>query len=164
MTRLEGINITLKNVEKLLEDIISGKINDMYNDIAEDVNKLNKLKPTESRKKMLPIFWQLEKVFLDPKVDDKIDDKVDNEADDEVDSTDMLPLEDGKSAAERQQKGQGLKILTPQQITRLPILLAQLKAGNNSQKLKNETRQFLDLFYRSKNLSKTIYNSSMNTI
>ena len=169
MTRLEGRNITLKNVEKLLEDIISGKINkkkarDMYNDITEDVNKLNKLKPTESRKKVLPIFWQLEEIFLDPKVDDKVDDKVDNEADDEVDSTDMLPLEDGKSVAERQQKGQGLKILTPQQITRLPILLAHLKAGNNSQKLKNEIRQFLDSFYRSKNLSKTIYNSSMNTI
>ena len=61
MSRLEGRNITLKNAEKLLEGMISGKINkkkvrDMYNDIAEDVNKLNKLKPTESRKKILPIF------------------------------------------------------------------------------------------------------------
>ena len=45
-------------------------------------------------------------------------------------------------------------------ITRLPILLAQLKAGNNSQKLKNEIRQML----YSKKLSKTIYNSLMNTI
>ena len=57
MTKLEKRNITLKNAEKLLEGIISGEINkkkarDMYNDIAEDVNKLN----TESRKKMLPIF------------------------------------------------------------------------------------------------------------
>ena len=56
MTRLEGRNITLKNAEKLLEGIISGKINkkkarDMYNNIAEDVNKLNKLKPTECKKK-----------------------------------------------------------------------------------------------------------------
>ena len=42
------------------------------------------------------------------------------------------------------QKGQGLKILIPQQIlSRLPISLAQLKAGNNSQKLKNEVRQLL---------------------
>ena len=64
-----------------------------------------------------------------------------------------------------EQKGQGLKILTPQQmITRLPILLAQLKAENNSQKLKNETRQIVYSLYRSKNLSKTIYNSLMNTI
>ena len=43
---------------------------------------------------------------------------------------DMPDLKSEKSATERQ-KGQGLKILTPQQmITRLPILLAQLKAGN----------------------------------
>ena len=51
MTRLEGRNITLKNTEKLLEGLISGNIDkkrarDMYNDIAEDINKLNKLKPT----------------------------------------------------------------------------------------------------------------------
>ena len=55
MTRLEKRNITLKNAEKLLEGIICGKINkkkarDMYNDTAEDVNKLNQLKSTESRK------------------------------------------------------------------------------------------------------------------
>ena len=49
-------------------------------------------------------------------------------------------------------------------ITRLPILLAQLEAGNNSQKLKNEIRQIVYSLYRSKSLSKTIYNSLMNTI
>ena len=63
------------------------------------------------------------------------------------------------------QQGQGLKILTPQQmITRLPIVLVQLKAGNNSQKFKNEIRQIVYSLYRSKNLSKTIYNSLLNTI
>ena len=42
------------------------------------------------------------------------------------------------------QQGQGLKILTPQQmLSRLPIFLAQLKAGNNSEKRKNEKRQLL---------------------
>ena len=40
------------------------------------------------------------------------------------------------------QSGQGLKILTPDQmLSLLPITLAQLKAGNNSEKLKNEIRQ-----------------------
>ena len=73
-------------------------------------------------------------------------------------------LKSEESAAERQQ-GQELKTLTPQQmITRLPILLAQLKAGNNSQKLKNKIRQLFYHLYRSKNLSETIYNSLMNTI
>ena len=68
MTKLEGRNITLKRAEKLLEGIISGKIDwkkakDIFNNIAEDANKLNKLKPTESRKKMLPIYKQLEESF-----------------------------------------------------------------------------------------------------
>ena len=49
-------------------------------------------------------------------------------------------------------------------IARLPILLAELKAGNDSEKLKNETRELLYSLYRSKRLSKTIYNSLMNTI
>ena len=49
-------------------------------------------------------------------------------------------------------------------LSRLPISLAQLKLGNNSQKLKNEIRQLLYSSCRSKNLSKTIYNSLMNTI
>ena len=65
----------------------------------------------------------------------------------------------------RQQQGQGLKILTPSQIiNRLPISLAQLKTGNNSEKLKNEIRQLLYSLYLSKKLSKTIYNSLVNAI
>ena len=63
------------------------------------------------------------------------------------------------------QRGQGVKIMTASKlITRLPILLSQVKAGNNSQKLKNEIRQILSFLYRSKNLSKTIYNHLINTI
>ena len=49
-------------------------------------------------------------------------------------------------------------------LSRLPITLAQLKAGNNSEKLKNEIRQLLYLLYSSKKLSKTIYNNLINTI
>ena len=63
------------------------------------------------------------------------------------------------------QKGQGLKILTPDQIlSRLPITLAQLKAGNNSEKLKNEIRELFYSLYRSKKLTKTLYNNLINTI
>ena len=48
-----------------------------------------------------------------------------------------------------QQEGKGLKILTPSQmLSRLPISLAQLKAGNNSEKLKNEIRELLYSLYR----------------
>ena len=63
------------------------------------------------------------------------------------------------------QSGQGLKILTPSQmLSRLPISLAQLKAGNNSQKLKNEIRQLLYSLYRSKKLTKNVYKSLVNII
>ena len=55
----------------------------------------------------------------------------------------------------RQKKeGQGIKLLTPNQmLNRLPISLAQLEAGNNSNKLKNEIRQLLYSLYRSKNMT-----------
>ena len=49
-------------------------------------------------------------------------------------------------------------------LTRLPVSLTQLKAGNNSQKLKNEIRHLLYSLYRSKKLSKTIYKHVMNAI
>ena len=59
----------------------------------------------------------------------------------------------GPTAERRNQQGQGLKILTPDQmLSRLPITLAQSRAGNNSEKLKNEIRQLLYSLYRSKNL------------
>ena len=62
-------------------------------------------------------------------------------------------------------EGKGLKILTPNQlINRLPILLAQKKAGNNSQKLNNEIRQIIYSLYQSKNMSKTIYNHLINIL
>ena len=56
------------------------------------------------------------------------------------------------------QIGKGLKMLTPSQmLSRLPISLAQLKAGNNSEKLKNEISELLYSLYRSKKLTKEIY-------
>ena len=66
---------------------------------------------------------------------------------------------------ELKQKGQGLKKLTPNQmLSRLPISLAQLKAGNNSEKLKNEIRQILYSLYRSKKLTKQLYKSLVDII
>ena len=62
-------------------------------------------------------------------------------------------------------KGEGLKILTNKQmLNRLPILLAQIQAGNNSKSLKNETRQVLYLLYRLKVLTKTVYNKLIKSI
>ena len=62
----------------------------------------------------------------------------------------MPELESEESSQQkRNQQGKGLKILTPNQIlSRLPISLAQLKAGNNSGRLKNEIRQLLYSLYK----------------
>ena len=57
-------------------------------------------------------------------------------------------------------KGTGLKILTNKQmLNRLPILLAQIQAGNNSIKLRYEARQILYSLYRSNLLTKAVYNN-----
>ena len=64
-----------------------------------------------------------------------------------------------------QSSASGLKILTNQQmLNRLPILLAQIQAGNNSKKIKNEIRQILYSLYRSKVLTKTVYNNLIKSI
>ena len=61
-----------------------------------------------------------------------------------------------------QQERKGLKLLTPKQmLSRLPITLAQLNAGNNSEKLKNEIRQLLYSLYRSKKLTKQLYTKQL---
>ena len=49
-------------------------------------------------------------------------------------------------------------------LNRLPIVLAQLEAGNNSNNLKNEIRQLLYSLYRSKNMTKQVYNNLINYI
>ena len=113
---------------------------------------------------MLPIFKQLEEVFMGSKADDEVvnevDDEVDDETDEQTDTTDVPELESEESAAQRREhEGKGLKMLTPQQmLSGLPISLAQLKAGNNS------LRQLLYSLYRSKKLSKTIYKHLMSAI
>ena len=64
-----------------------------------------------------------------------------------------------------QQKGEGLKIVTlNQMLSRLPITLAQLKAGNNSEKFKNEIRELLYSLYRSKKLTKQLYKNLVDII
>ena len=61
----------------------------------------------------------------------------------------------GPTGEESASQGYGLKIITPNQmLSRLPISLAQLKEGNNSEKLKNEIRQILYSLYRLKKLTK----------
>ena len=66
---------------------------------------------------------------------------------------------------EQNQQGKGLKILTPNQmLSRLPIILAQLKAGNNSEKLKNENKTIVVFSLSFKNMTKQVYNNLINYI
>ena len=66
---------------------------------------------------------------------------------------------------EKSQKDKGLKILTPNQmLKRLPIALAQVKAGNNSESLLNEIRKIVYSLYRSKEITKKVYNNIINSI
>ena len=90
----------------------------------------------------------------------------DKDTDEEIDTKIMPELESEESAAERiNQQGEGVKILTPNQmLSRLSISLAQLEAGNNSEELKNEIRQLLYSLYRSKNIIKQVYNNLIKLI
>ena len=74
-------------------------------------------------------------------------------------------VKDILSFNKQNQEGTGLKMLTPNQmLSRLPITLAQLKEGSNSEKLKNEIRQLLYSLYHSKNMTKQVYNGLINYI
>ena len=65
----------------------------------------------------------------------------------------------------KEQEGTGLKVLTPNQmLKRLPIALAQIKTGNNSESLLNEIRQIVYSLYRSKEITKKVYNKIINSI
>ena len=81
------------------------------------------------------------------------------------DLKDIADLYNVKLISDTSKSGKGLKILTNKQmLNRLPILLAQIEAGNNSIKLKNEARQILYSLYRSKALTKTVYNNLIKSI
>ena len=73
----------------------------------------------------------------------------------------LLPLE---ADEEDVKEGKGLKIVSPNKLlTRLSILLAQIKAGNNSCRLKNEMRQ-IHLLYQHNKFTKKVYNNSVKSL
>ena len=58
-----------------------------------------------------------------------------------------------------------VKTLSPKQMfQRLPIALAQVKAGNNSENLLNEIRQIIYSLYQSKEITKKVYNNLMKPL
>ena len=161
--------VNLKRVSRFIDDILSGKINNKYDaekvyiEIMEDENLLRKYKKFSSNKiaqTVATIINNLGYAIFGHLLPSKYNaDDIEN-----VDIRDMPDLESEEDAAKRE-KGHGLKIMTPNQlITRLPILVAQKQAGNNSQKLNNEIRQIIYSLYRSKDPSKTVYNHLIHSI
>ena len=128
-----------------------------------------KVKSYKKLTRMVEILALLKDIISKPTDEqpyEEADKEADEQPDEQSDTTDMPNLVSEASVARiRNKKGQGLKILTPDQIlSRLPISLAQLKAGNNKDKLKNQIRQLLDYLYRSNTLTKRICNNLINTI
>ena len=74
----------------------------------------------------------------------------------------MLPPEGDE---EKVKEGKIMKILTPNKLlTRPPVLLAQMKAENNSYKLKNEIRQIVYLLYQHNKFTKKVYNNLIKSL
>ena len=81
--------------------------------------------------------------------------------DDEGICYDLLPVAGDKKIKEEK----GLKVLTPSKlVSRLPVLLAQIKAGNNSYKLKNEIRQMLYLLCQHSKITEGNFNNLINSL
>ena len=169
----EGKVININESKKLLHEIENSQITyeealKRIENIRSDINKfLSEQSINLNQVNVLNILFMVNEIFTGESesvgVSEKGDfeifkeksDKEKQKSNEQPDTTDMPELESEESAAERRnQQGQGLKILTPDQmLSRLPITLAQLKAGNNSEKLKNEIRQLLYSLYRSKKMS-----------
>ena len=78
----------------------------------------------------------------------------------------MLILSDANYKSKQNETlGKGLKILTPKQmLQRLPIALAQVKAGNNSESLLNEMRKIVYSLCQSKQITKKVYNNLIKSV
>ena len=84
------------------------------------------------------------------------------DSDEFIDISDMPPLEGDD---EEVKEGKGLNILTPNKLLiKLPILLAQIKDGKKSYKLKNEIIQILHLLYQHNKITKKVYNNLIKSL
>ena len=134
-----------KSLKKLRNKYINfDEFNKEHNKFTHNVTKFKKYK-SENKSKLSPNQRKMERYDRDLK-----------------NIVDLYNIYNLISGSDTSKKGEGLKILTNKQmLNRLPILLAQVQAGNNSKSLKNELRQILYSLYRSKVLTKTVHNKSI---
>ena len=142
-----------KYIENELKDFNSIWFNHYFNflkpsDLAKELFEIKDKKKNNDYVEEIKNKWS------------KLKDKIENPFEDEKENKGLdkiLEIVKKILKFNEQQSGQGLKILTPNQmLSRLPIALAQLKEGNNSKKLKNEIRQLLYSLYHSKNVTKQV--------
>ena len=149
-------NFEYKSIDELVDGFNNPKINEKLDESFDKITtRLNALK-------------NLVKILSDT-TEKKIIDDVIKSAEFTLDYIaswgDSYSESDFSSFEVNDTKGSGLKILAPNQMhSRLPISLAQLKAGSSSEKLKNEIRQLLNSLYRSKKLTKQLYKSLIDII
>ena len=126
--------ISLSSIEGFLNDIVTGKINNEYDAKQEYQKKIQDDEDLLRTKKYRTggKAWKLFDIIDDVKyvvfaLTFPFEEK----------PSEIIDMPELESEISTTQQGQGVKILSPKQmISRLPVLLAQLKAGNNSQKLK----------------------------
>ena len=139
-TMIDNKRYTLNNAKELVNEKAEQKIGKnnaikAYNNLVDKAEQIPELISTSHRQKMLEMFNYLGELF------------------------------NGPTREESASRGEGLQILTPNQmLSRLPISLAQLKAVKNSEKIKKEIRKLLYSLQRSKKLTKQLYNNLINAI
>ena len=135
-----------KSLKKLRNKLINfSKFDEEYNKFVDNIVKFEYYKSAKEPRSVSPNQKKLRRYARDLK--------------------DIVDLYSLKSDSDTSKKGKGLKILTNKQmLNRLPILLAHIEAGNYSIRLKNEARQTLYSLYRSKVLTKTVYNNLIKSI
>ena len=123
---------------------------DKYFDFSTPIDLAKKLFQTKDANKDSELVEEIKNMWnnLKDKIEEMFKEEIKSEKPNEISGIISEIIDFNK---EIQKQGSGLKILTPDQmLSRLPIYLAQLNAGNNSEKLKNEIRQLLYSLYRSK--------------
>ena len=137
--RIKGTKvININESSNLLYEIENGQITyeealKRIGNIHNNINKIIKMQSLNSNQiNLLNILFMVNEIFAGKSESVEVKEK--QESDEEPGTTDMPELESEKSAADRSHKWwKGLKILTwDQMLSRLPITLAHLKAGNNS--------------------------------
>ena len=151
----------IKQITDEETDIIDDLFDKCFQRPSDMITRLNKINDTEKNNKLVSLINSGLK-DLKEEIKKMPEAEIENE---DPESIVKIAEKILKFNEKNQQKGQEIKILTPNQMfNRLPIALAQLQAGNNSNKLKNEIRQLLYSLYRSKNMTEQVYKSLIGII